>query len=191
MENKELVLILIALLLTSYLIGNSSSLTYDKNDYDNCMCTNQNLSIEYNTACQYYKNEYFSQELNISTVSKPNDKLLKEFFERKCNDEKSLNDVLELAKLLKEDSRINAIEELLLMNKTFVEKFRRQQDVSLQLENYITDVDKVKLSAYSETYSETVFMINIRDSDVGKLYDSNNTELFINSLETFFLESGN
>lgn len=180
MENKNFWIIAICILLMIFcLIEIISSLTNESIDIVKCT---QNDSTQINQSCRSIQRESFSRKLNLSENYTINDALLNTLIEREKSDNKSLNQVIYLSKLTNETQRINSINELLIINKGFIEKFssysqiddKNKENVEIQLNDYIKDVE-----------SKNKFKFDFKSNKITKLFSDNDSKSFVDSLKHF------
>lgn len=141
-----------------------------------------NYSIN-NTKDPIYRNqekEYFVKELNISEKNQINDELLNKLSERNKVDNDNLNKVIYLSKFTDESLRINSLNELLFIDKGFLDKYSRysqigssyQENVQNQLNDYIWDIG-----------AKSRFKAEFSPDKILKLFSDNDLESFIDSLK--------
>ena len=155
MKNKNFIIIALYLfLIIISLVAFVSSLSNEEIVIDKC---NQNNSYQLNQSCRNIQRESFSKKLNLVEKGQIDDALLNKLLERDKADNESLNQVINLSMLTNETVRINSVNELLFMDKRFIEKFsrysqvdsRNNKNVQNQLNHYILYIVLIILHIYN------------------------------------------
>ena len=123
--------------------------------------------------------EYFTKELDITGKIQIKQSVLEKLTQAKQREKIKVKRVLALARIVREEKREKTAEELLIIEKSFLQKLERhstknensKENVKKQLENYVKIIEQ-----------KQEIKLNINDNKIKNLFKTANTEEFMNSL---------
>jgi len=123
--------------------------------------------------------EYFTKELDLTGKIQIKQSVLEKLTQAKQREKIKVKRVLALARIVREEKREKTAEELLIIEKSFLQKLERhstknensKENVKKQLENYVKIIEQ-----------KQEIKLNINDNKIKNLFKTANTEEFMNSL---------
>lgn len=123
--------------------------------------------------------EYFTKELDLTGKIQIKQSVLEKLTQAKQREKIKVKMVLALARIVREEKREKTAEELLIIEKSFLQKLERhstknensKENVKKQLENYVKIIEQ-----------KQEIKLNINDNKIKNLFKTANTEEFMNSL---------
>ena len=123
--------------------------------------------------------EYFTKELDLTGKIQIKQSVLEKLTQAKQREKIKVKRVLALARIVREEKRGKTAEELLIIEKSFLQKLERhstknensKENVKKQLENYVKIIEQ-----------KQEIKLNINDNKIKNLFKTANTEEFMNSL---------
>ena len=123
--------------------------------------------------------EYFTKELDLTGKIQIKQSVLEKLTQAKQREKIKVKKVLALARIVREEKREKTAEELLVIEKSFLQKLERhstknensRENVKKQLENYVKIIEQ-----------KQEIKLNINDNKIKNLFKTANTEEFMNSL---------
>ena len=123
--------------------------------------------------------EYFTKELDLTGKIQIKQSVLEKLTQAKQREKIKVKKVLALARIVREEKREKTAEELLVIEKSFLQKLERhstknensKENVKKQLENYVKIIEQ-----------KQEIKLNINDNKIKNLFKTANTEEFMNSL---------
>ena len=179
MENKNHIILIEFMLIVIFMVAMISSMDIAKVENQNeiNVC---NLNYTLNSSCREFQKESYIKELNLSKNNlRFDDDLLNKMIERDKADNKNLKNIIAISKLIDERSRTKSVNELLFINKGFIEKFSRYS----QIDDRNKENTKIQLNDYiNEVESKNKFKFDFKFNKIIKLFSDNDTKSFVDSL---------
>jgi len=177
--STTLVIMIAMLLLTSVIASKDSVLELTNSnsaDVKAVVRTNPASVSNSNTASD---REYFTKELDLTGKIQIKQSVLEKLTQAKQREKIKVKKVLALARIVREEKREKTAEELLVIEKSFLQKLERhstknensRENVKKQLENYVKIIEQ-----------KQEIKLNINDNKIKNLFKTANTEEFMNSL---------